>query len=67
MNLGVPDARSQGHGIYVNFMMKSESFTGLVLQQCFALLDTGAQYGVSGTAAFEKLEHQIQKHKDDKG
>ena len=50
-----------------HFMMKSEVFTGLVLQQGFALLDTETQYGVSGAATFENLEQQIQKHTDDQG
>ena len=60
MNPGVPGAGARGQCIFVNFMMKSEAFPGLV-QQGLALVDTGAQYGVSGTAAFEKLEDQIQK------
>ena len=52
----------------MNFMMKSEASIGVVLQQGFALLDLGAQYGVSGTAAFEqKLEQHIQKHTDEQG
>ena len=51
----------------MNFMITDTSFSGLVLEQGFALLDTGAQYGVSGTAAFEKLEREIQSHKDEKG
>ena len=54
MNLGVPVSAAEERGIFMNFMMKSEAFTELVLQHGFALLETGAQYGVSGTAAFEK-------------
>ena len=57
MNFGVPGVGAEGYGSFVNFMMISgEGFTGLVLQQGFAVLDTGAQHGVSGTADFEKLE-----------
>ena len=42
----------------MNFMMKSEAFSRLVLQQGFAFLDTGAQYGVLGTAALDKIKRK---------
>ena len=67
MSLGVPVSGAEEHGIFRRLMIKSEAFTGLVLQQGFALLDTGAQYGVSGTAAFKKLEQQSRKHIDEQG
>jgi hypothetical protein len=51
----------------MNYMIKDTTFNGLVLEQCYALLDTGAQYGVSGTVAIAKLEREIQSCKDDKG
>ena len=68
-DVGIPQS-------FVNWMVADSStsqqeinsyFCGLILARGHALLDTGAQYGVSGTKAFRELESEVGTHSDQEG